>query len=119
MMRCLNLAVLFLVACGPGKDDAAGEIEPLTKSQYLAEYPGVYCTFQERCFPDTIDDIYAGSVQVCVEDITTWARERLNDSDCSFGGEAAAECVAELPDAACEDWSNDVFKDSCGEIIDC
>jgi len=108
----------LLLGCG-GKDDGdSGGPTSLTKTEYLEQYPTVYCEFLERCSPDTIADSYAGSVDECIDRMTTWGRDRLNDG-CSYGGSAAAECVTLLPDANCEDWAAGVFEDSCGEIIDC
>jgi hypothetical protein len=115
----VTLLTIWVVGC-VGSDKSQGDsagLEVLTDQQYLEQYPTAYCEFLERCSQDTLDDSFAGSVDECIIEITTWGRDRLGT--CSMNGEAAAVCVDGLPDAACADWSAGVFEDSCGAILDC
>ncbi len=114
--RVAGIAVFVLACWGDTKD--SGSVGPLSKTEYLEQYPTAFCELLERCSADEFNHIYDSDLENCVGEITTWARDRLNRR-CAYDGDAAGTCVALMPDADCEAWNAGDYSESCGEIIDC
>jgi hypothetical protein len=109
--------LVLLLACGSGSGSYGGA-SALDQTEYLAQYPSVFCAVLQQCEPDSFEASYGGDLQLCVDEITTWGRDRLN-RDCGFDGGAAGICVEALEDVVCADWTDGAYQDSCGAIIDC
>ncbi len=110
--------IVFLsMACG-GTSKDTGSVGPLTETEFLERYPTVFCEVMERCSPDEFNHIYSSDLDLCVEEITTWGRERLNDG-CALDGVQAGACVDVMPGVDCDGWNAGDYSDSCGGIIDC
>jgi len=107
----------LLLACGGGDKDSGGTAV-LDPTEYLAEYPSAFCAVLQQCESDSFEASYGGDLQLCVDEITTWGRDRIN-RDCGFDGGAAGICVDALEHVDCGDWSSGAYQDSCGAIIDC
>jgi len=108
---------LLVPACG-GTSKDTGSADPLSKTEFLEQYPTAFCQLMERCSPDEFEHIYSSDLQACVDEITTWGRDRLSDG-CAFDGEQAGICVELMPQAECDAWTAGEYADRCGGIIDC
>ena len=116
-MRLKLCAISLLLACGGGDKDS-GVGPALTESEYLTEYPSLFCGVLEQCDAEVFQASYGGDLQQCVDEITTIGRDRINQ-DCAFDGAAAASCVHGLQSVTCEAWADGTYQESCGAIIDC
>jgi len=118
MMGWFRLCVLMgIVACGGGSKDSGGSA-PLSESEFLEQYPTAFCELMQRCSPDEFNHNYASDLQTCVDELTTWGRDRINDG-CAYDGALAGECVDVMPSADCDGWNAGEYVESCGGIIDC
>lgn len=109
--------LVLLLACGGGDKDSGAALA-LDQTEYLAQYPSAFCAVLQQCEPDSFEASYGGDLQLCVDEITTWGRDRIN-RDCGFDGGAAGTCVDALESVVCTDWTEGVYQESCGAIIDC
>jgi hypothetical protein len=107
----------FLVACSGAPKDT-GALVVLDESEYLEQYPEAFCELMASCDPEVFSDSYSGDVQLCIDDLTSWGRDRINRG-CAFDGAAAGQCVTELHDLSCDGWASGENQASCGAIIEC
>ena len=104
--KSMFLAVLL----GCGKQD--DPITPIDEETYLSEYVRLFCEIEEECEPGGFDD-----VEACIEQMTVTVQRKIEDEDCDFDGQLAAECVAFATDASCSAWAD--RDDECSVSVIC
>jgi len=91
------------------KDDP---ITPIDEATFLSDYVRLFCEIEEECEPGGFDD-----VEDCIEQMTGTVQRKVEEEDCAFDGQLAAECVAFVADADCAVWAE--REDECNVGMIC
>ncbi len=102
----VRMTIYLAVLLGCGKQD--DPIEPIDQSTFLSEYVQLFCEKEEECEDDVED---------CIEEMTETVQRKVEDEDCAFDGQLAAECVAFAADASCSVWAE--REDECNVSVIC
>ena len=115
-MRVLtHFTVLCLLGCGKPGD----ALSPIESEAFLVDYPTLFCEREARCDPTGFDLSFDGDMALCVDDMTRIVESRVDTSECSFDGLKAAECLASMDGADCEDWGSTGSDDHASTANPC
>ena len=91
-----HICLAVLLGCGKADEP----ITPIDEATFLSEYVQLFCEIEEACEPGSFDDVDA-----CVDQMTGTVQRKVDEEDCDFDGQLAAECVAFVTDASCSVWA--------------
>ncbi len=108
----VRMTIYLAVLLGCGKQ--ADPIEPIDQSTFLSEYVRLSCEIEAECEPD---DFGFEDTDDCIETLSGTVQRKVEDEDCAFDGQLAAECVAFAADASCSVWAE--REDECNVSVIC
>ena len=86
----------------------------VTEEEYVERYAELACTHYVECYPDLLP---YESVDACIDQTAGGLTEVAVDPDCTYDDEQAAECLAELRQARCEE-APQIFE-PCTGVFTC
>jgi hypothetical protein len=112
MSRGLIATVLVVAGCAEKAPASIGV------DAYLSEYPSQYCAIQAECYPERYRDLYDNDDAACIEAATGPVERKLNEDDCDYSGERAAECIEYISSLDCDAWEMSE-NDACSVSVIC